>query len=423
MPHDRLGLALTTRPEAAAAYRAATDLLLAAWPGALDQFDTALGADPDFALAHIGRARVLQMQGRLPEARAAAAAAEASASGITARELAHLRILARLIGGDAPGATKAAEAHLEQHPRDALILALLLGAFGLYAFSGRADHDAARVAICRRVEPHYEGDWWFAGYLGWSLTEAGAREEGLAHTQRALALRPRNANAAHALAHAHFDRGEMAQGRRFLTDFLPLYPVDGALNGHLSWHQALFALEHGDLADALALFEARLRPAVSTAPALNTMTDAVSLLWRLHLRAAPGGPGWDDVAAHGSACFPAAGLAFADLHMAMAEAMSGQQAALSARIEALDGLLQAGRLPAGPVVPALCRGVAAFAGGRFDEAAEILLPALPEVVRIGGSGAQRDMVIDTAIAACLHAGRAAAAEGVLRRRLEHAGPA
>lgn len=420
MAHDRLGLVLSTgSAQAAEAFRTATDLLLSAWPGAPEGFAAAIVADPDFALAHISQARVLQMQGRMAEAQTAAATAQAAVAGATPREVAHVAILARLIHGDAPGAITAAEAHLEVNPRDTLILAALLGAFGLYALSGRADHDAARVAICRRVAPHYADDWWFAGYLGWSLTEAGAREEGLHHTRRALALRPHNANAAHALAHAHFDRGEVAQGREFLAGFLPSYPVEAALNGHLSWHQALFALEQNDLPTALGLYEARLRPAVSTAPALNTMTDAVSLLWRLHLRATPASPGWDDVAAHAEARFPAPGLAFADVHMAMVEAMSGRHDELAQRIAGLDRLLAAGRLAAGPVVPGLCRGIAAFAAARYDEAADLLLPLLPEVVRIGGSGAQRDIVVDTVIAACLRAARMAEAQQVLRRRLAH----
>ena len=70
-------------------------------------------------------------------------------------------------------ALSGAEQHLEEYPRDALILSLLLGAFGLYAFSGRPDHDAAKLAICQRHAGHYGEDWWFLTYLGWSHTEAG----------------------------------------------------------------------------------------------------------------------------------------------------------------------------------------------------------------------------------------------------------
>ena len=416
MQQDRYGLSLSTGSEAAAlAYREAVDLLLSAWPGALAGFDAAIAADPGFALAHLGRARVLQMNARVAEARQSLALAQGALAGCDARECQQVAILAFMLEGHGANALTAAEAHLREYPRDALILSLALGAFGLYAFSGRADHDQARVALCESVAAHYEGDWWFPGYLGWSLTEAGQREAGLRLTELALERRPRNANAAHALAHARFDRGEIAEGRRFIEGFLPGYDPAGLLHGHLGWHLALFALEQDDVAAALHIYETRLRPEVSMAPPLNTMTDAASLLWRLELRGEVAD--WQGVAEYATTRFGQAGVPFADLHMAMLEARTGQRDALAQRISSLEALLAAGRLPAGPIVPALCRGIAAFAAGRDDEAATILLPLLPELVRLGGSGAQRDMVSDTAVLACLRAGRAPEGRAILRRRM------
>jgi len=97
--------------------------------------------------------------------------------------------------------------------------------------------------------------------------------------------------------------------------------------------------------------------------------------------------------------------------------MSGEDGKLAQRITALEALLTNGRLPAGPVVPGLCRGIAAFASGAYDESARILVPLLAEVVRLGGSGAQRDMLSDTAVAACLRSGREAEGRAILRRRM------
>jgi len=419
MHEDRYGQPITTNSDAAAsAYRRAMDLLLSAWPGALPAFEESVAADSTFALAHLGRARMLQMTARIPEAKAALAQARVSIAQATAREQGQAALISRLLEGDAPGALGAAEVHLSSHPRDALVLSLLLGAFGLYAFSGRADHDQARVTLCESLAKHYEGDWWFAGYMGWALTEAGRRDEGLRWTELALERRPRNANAAHALAHARFDRGEIQEGRRFIEAFLPDYERSGLLNDHLSWHLALFALEQDDLPTALAIYDTRLKPEASTAPPLNAMTDAASLLWRIGLRKdAPDGLPWRDVADHAQARFPNAGFPFADIHMAMLEVMSGEGGKLARRITALESLLAGGRLPAGPVVPGLCRGIAAFASGAYDEAAQTLVPLLAEVVRLGGSGAQRDMISDTAVIACLRSGREAEGRAILRRRM------
>src|SRR5437763_1714045 len=76
MSEDRFGLPLTTQsPAAAKNYSRAVDLMLSANTGAEPLLDAALAADPEFALTHIARARLLQVQGRVPDAKAAHARA------------------------------------------------------------------------------------------------------------------------------------------------------------------------------------------------------------------------------------------------------------------------------------------------------------------------------------------------------------
>ena len=57
--------------------------------------------DPDFALAHIARARLLQLQARMPEARAEAAHAQSFAEHVTPRERRHIEVIALSINGAA----------------------------------------------------------------------------------------------------------------------------------------------------------------------------------------------------------------------------------------------------------------------------------------------------------------------------------
>ena len=159
MNRDRYDLPLTTvSNRAAVLYRDGADRILSAWNGAGDAFDAAIVEDPAFALAHIARARVHQLNMEFTEARARAARARQLAATATRRERQHIEITAAAIEGHPGAALTGAEQHLDEFPRDALVLSLLLGAFGLYAFSGRADHDAARVAICERHAKQYGKD-------------------------------------------------------------------------------------------------------------------------------------------------------------------------------------------------------------------------------------------------------------------------
>jgi tetratricopeptide (TPR) repeat protein len=418
MNQDRYDLPLTTVSDSAAAfYRDGVDLILSAWYGAGDAFDRAILEDPAFALAHIARARVHQMNMEVTEARARAAHARQLAASATRRERQHVEIMAAAIEGQPSVALAGAEQHLDEFPRDALVLSLLLGAFGLYAFSGRADHDAARLAICERHARHYGEDWWFLTYLGWSHTEAGNVGAGRTVTERAIALRPQNGNAAHALSHALFEQGDTEAGRTFLSGWLPAHERASYLHGHLSWHVALVALEAGDLDGALRIYEERVKPSDSGYPPLNVFTDGASLLWRLSLAGKSGlEPYWQNVAAYGDRFFPRAGPHFADVHFALVAAATGGEV-LETRLGEMEALEADGRLAPGSSAIDLCRGIRAFAEGDNEDAIRILEPLMPEVVRIGGSHAQRELWEDTLIVACLRGARGDKAAKLISDRL------
>jgi tetratricopeptide (TPR) repeat protein len=285
------------------------------------------------------------------------------------------------------------------------VFGLLLGAFGLYAFSGRADHDAARLAICERHARHYGEDWWFLTYLGWSHTEAGNVRAGRTITERAIAIRPQNGNAAHALSHAHFEQGDALAGDAFLSEWLLAHDGKSYLQGHLSWHVALVAVESGDADRALKTYNERIRPSEARYPPLNVFTDCASLLWRLTLgdKTVPASQ-WNEAAEYGNRFFPRAGAHFADLHHALVAAATDSDS-LETRLAELESLEARGSLAPGSSAIDLCRGAKAFAQRDYDKAADLLEAAMPAVVQIGGSHAQRELWEDTLIVACLRSGR------------------
>lgn len=417
---DRFDLPVSAAStEALDDYVAAVDLLLSANPGADERLGRAIAADPDFALAHIARARLLQLQARMPEAREAAAHAKSLRERVSAREQDHIDAIALAVDGSATEALALVRAHSAEYPRDALPLSLALGVFGLLGFSGRVDHHEAQLALLQELAPQWGGDWWFLGYLGWAYIETGDLAAGVPLVERSLAGNPRNAHAAHQRVHGFFEAGDAAGGAAFLAEWLPAYAREGQLHCHLSWHSALFQLAQGNPNRAYAIYVDSIRPSVALSAPMLSLADSASFLWRWQLYEAgpPLEEDWVEVVNHARRHFPRASLAFADLHAGIAEAASGDAEGVRARIAGLHSLCVEGRLPPGEVAPGLSAGVAALARGEFAQAASVLEKAIAGLPRIGGSHAQREVFEDSLIIAYLRSQQPRKAAELLRTRL------
>lgn len=418
MLKDRFDLPLTTASaEAADDYVKAVDLMLSANVGADALFARALERDPDFALAHAGQARLLQINAQPAEAQAAAARARALAETISPRERGHIEAIALAVNGKGADAYAAVKEHVAAFPRDAVPLSLALGVYGLLGFSGRADHHEAQRDLLESLAQRWDEDWWFLTYRGWSHVETGQPAKGIPMLDRALELHPRNAHGAHARAHAFYEAGDADTGVSFIARWLPDYDRSSQMHCHLSWHQALFMLQLGDVDGAMALYNQNVRPAVAYSPPLFTLADAASFLWRLSAYGEQvGAADWQEVEALATQSFPQAGLPFADVHTALALAGNGHVIDAAQRADAVQALADSGKLPAGPAVALLCRGAADFARGDWRACIDGLEPALAEMSRIGGSHAQRDVIEDTLIAAYVRAGDDARAKALAKAR-------
>ncbi|MCE0850144.1 tetratricopeptide repeat protein [Pseudomonas asiatica] len=418
---DRYNLPLSTASETAAErYRTGVDLLLSLWTGVAETLDEAIAADPDFALAYAARARFHAIRTEIADAKVKIArASELVQANGTERERSHVQTLSYAINGEPAKALANALQHLDRWPVDIVIMSLPLGAFGLFAFSGMADHDQARVELCERHARHFpENDWWFLNYRGWAHGENGDVVLGRALTQRSLELRRNNVNGVHALAHVLYEAGANDEAGAVIKDWLPGYDRSGTLHNHIAWHGALVALERGDVETALGMYAEHVAPDVATGLPINVVSDTSSFLWRMQAYGhdVPASM-WDAAAEYASSYFQQPGFPFADFHMAMLAAATGDQHALEQRATTLATLVRDGNLRAGPVVPALCHAVMAFADGHYADCARILEPVAHDVVRIGGSGAQREIVQDTLLVSLMRSGEAEKARALLDQRL------
>ena len=134
---DRYGLPLsTTSAVARDAYVEGVDLLLTVYPGATAAFDRALAADPDFALAHVGKARAAQVATNLDAMRASLATALSLVESVSAREQSHIGVFRHLFSGQPVEALAALRVHVKTWPRDVLILSLAANQGGLIGMCG-----------------------------------------------------------------------------------------------------------------------------------------------------------------------------------------------------------------------------------------------------------------------------------------------
>jgi predicted negative regulator of RcsB-dependent stress response len=123
---------------------------------------------------------------------------------------------------------------------------------------------------------------------------------------------------------------------------------------------------------------------------------------------------WRELSRYATQWFPSPGIAFADVHGALAHAFGGDAGALAKVIEQAKG-------PAKDVVAPIAQAFGAFSREDWDGAAAQLRAVLTSHERIGGSRAQRDL-IEYALAVCLlRSGRADDARGLLQARRAQSG--
>ncbi|MDX2159319.1 MAG: tetratricopeptide repeat protein [Hyphomicrobiaceae bacterium] len=409
MLNDRYDNPISTTSAAARdAYVAAVDQLLSANVDPEASFRKAIEADDGFALAHIGLARTVQVFGRGSEVKVPLARALELAPGTTPREQSHIAIFERMLTGKGAEALALTREHIKTWPRDAFALAPSTSVFGLIGFSGLAGREKDQLALLEPLADVYGNDWWYRSLLAFAEMEVGLTDRAHRNIEASMAAFPRNGHGAHIRAHLYYEVGERRDGLAFLKAWARDYPRKAHIHCHVSWHQALWAMELGHSDDAWAIYRESLHPGAAWGPQINVLTDCASFLFRAELAGEPRKAElWQDLSAYARKWFPNPGLAFADVHAALAHAMAGDGEALAQIAEAPKGA-------AAEVVGPIAKAFGAFAREDWAGTIAALEPHMAEHERIGGSRAQRDLVEYALTGALMRAGRAVEAGRLIR---------
>lgn len=232
----------------------------------------------------------------------------------------------------------------------------------------------------------------------------------------ALSLKQSEPWAQHAIAHVLETQGRIEEGARFLQAKSQAWSDRGIfIREHNFWHLALFYLDLDQPQKALEIFDEQLwGPWPEFA---QEQIGAISALWRLELRGVDVGDRWTPVVQQVLARRHEHILPFHDLHFVYALSRGGCAKEANAFVESLrahaarhrDGVWAEVALP-------LAQGLIAYTRAKHDTAADLLAPQLPQLWRIGGSHAQRDVFTQTWIDAALNARQYSAAEDLLSQR-------
>ena len=372
------------------------------------------------------------------------ASALANAAAASPREQVFVAAVAAWVDGDLPRACRLHEQLAREFPRD--LASLKLGQYHLFN-QGDAPGMLRLALACL---PHSGDVPYLHGMAAFGWEQCHLLEQAERAARKAIAICHKEPWAQHALAHVMLTQGRLGEGLQFMHQVSASWTgLNSFMVTHNWWHMALFALDLGHDEEVLRLYDQQVWGVVKEYS--QDQIGAVSLLSRLELAGVDVGERWQDVANHLSTRTNDHVLPFLDLQYLYGLARAGRPEAdvLMRGIEAFCAAApppvaqvgsaheaartgkQAGSAHVAPLVAAsgaagevwrrVClpagRGLLAHARGDYALAVDQLGTALPRLMEIGGSHAQRDLFEQIHLDALMRSGRWSAAQQVLQQRL------
>lgn len=429
-PRDPLGLPLSTTTEAAASFNAGLERVMLLQSGGEELIREATLLDPDFAVAHAALAMLGHEAGAGTDVRASLAAArEAIRKRGDAREASLVDVVARRVEDVRRTGAQALMAHISAHPRDVLAVS---AAVPTIAFSGITDVQRQAWDLVEGLAPAYGDHWWYISLLAFTRQDQGRYDEAGLLAESALSCEPSSGHAVHAQTHVFYETGEHEAGRVWLDHWVAESGRSASHRAHFSWHAALHELALGDTEAVRRRYYSQLAP--PQVCGVRGLVDSASLLWRWQLTTS----GWDGAAAAVGAAPAFAGegpvppvkpilealddalvlrpqTPFVALHSAVALTAAGD----AGRLAALRHHCSSAHDPVvRTVVAPVCEAFEAMLAEEWGRAVGLLSDALPVLVRVGGSAAQREVVEEALLFCLVSNGDADGAATLLGGRLD-----
>ena len=371
------------------------------------EIDKVLEEHPQFVMGHLFKAAWLTqaMETRIYSEMVAALDNAAKLAGrANNREMGHLAAVRHWVNGDFYGAVQVWEDVLTRYPRDLIALQLAhLSHVLLGDIVGQRDCVARVIPLWDETIPGYE---FVLGFYSFGLEENADYFRAEELGREALAMRPDNPYAVHAVGHVMEMTGRQPGGIRFMTDHVHHWGSSNFAN-HLWWHTALFHLDILHTDRVLEIYDTKLRSGHEGER--YEELDSSALLWRLKLLDVDTGNRWSELAEKWVPSAQDTLYAFNDVHAMMAFVAAGrldaQEALLSANERYLEHASDANAAMSREIGVPFCLAIRDFQHEDYGACVDRLVPVRYMTHKLGGSFAQRDIIGWTLLEAALRAGR------------------
>jgi tetratricopeptide (TPR) repeat protein len=361
---------------------------------------------PDFALAHAARGLFSLLLGRreMVETAQTSARLARAANPVAIRDAGWCAALEGWLTCGPAAALPPLDAVLAAHPEDTLTVKL---AHAIRFILG--DAPGMRASLERSLPAHgpdHPCRGYLLGCLAFALEETGDYAAAERSGRDGLALAADDAWGLHAVAHVHDMTGRPDCGIALIEAQSGAWLQANNFRYHVWWHKALLHLDRGDIAEVLALYDARIR--IDKTDDYRDIANATSLLMRLELEGVAVGDRWAELADLAERRTDDACLVFADLHYMLALTGDRREDAATRLLGRIRQDAQRGtgmaQIMADPGI-GTAAGLAAFGDGQYERAFAHLFAARPRLQTVGGSHAQRDVFERVTVDAGLRAGR------------------
>lgn len=335
--------------------------------------------------------------------------AEAAAAGATAREQLTTAIVRAWADGDIARTLALSRQAAKEFPRD---LALVKQAQYHYFNLGNC---AGMLAIADHVQDRNQDIPYMHGLMAFGYEQCHLLDEAEAAARKAISMKRKEPWAHHAMAHVMLTQGRVQEGLAFMNEMSETWQdLNSFMFTHNWWHLTLFLISQGRYDEVLKLYDERIWGIWKEYS--QDQIGAVSLLMRLELAGVDVGDRWDDVGAYLRRRVNDFVQPFLSMQYLYGLAR--------ARLPEADQLMENMRVFAANA-PTLTReawamvcitaseGLLAHARDDHDLAFRKMSLALPRLLEIGGSHAQRGLFEQVLLDSMIKTGRYAQAQQAL----------